>query len=130
MNARISTLTLLTVPALLAFSTSALAADQQAGEKFAVPVSVVVDATGLDLSSPSGAERLYRQIVGAAESACGGPPSGSKGITRRNHETRHIRPCVERAVRAALEQVAAVTGHDLEQVAGRGASATRVAASR
>ena len=129
MNARISTLSLL-APVLVAFSTSALAADEQPGQAFTVPVSVTVDATGLDLSSPSGAERLYRQIVAAAEKACGTPPRAYKGVTRRKHETAHVRPCVEGAVRSALEQVAAVTGRDLEQVADLGRSAGGLAASR
>jgi UrcA family protein len=129
MNARISTLSLLAVPALLAVSMSTLASDRQPGETFTVPVSVKVDATGLDLSSPSGAKRLYGQIVAAAEKACGAP-LGYKGVARRNHETAHVRPCVEGAVRAALEQVAAVTGHDLEQAAGLGRAAGELAATR
>jgi UrcA family protein len=128
MNVRVSTVLPL-VPALLAFSNGGLAADEHVNQTFTVPVSVTIDATGLDLASPPGAERLYRQIVAAAENACT-PPIGSKGVARRNFETSHVGPCVEQAVRAALNRVAAVTGRDLEQVADFGRSRARVAESR
>lgn len=129
MNARIPTLCL-AVPALLAFSTSALAADERPRKPLTVPVSVTLDAAGLDLSTPAGAERLHRMIVIAAERACGGRPPSYRGVARRKYEVEQVQPCVEDAVRAALEQVAAVTGRDLEQVTSLGRSAKPMAASR
>ena len=130
MNARISPLSLSAALAFLAFSTSAFAAESQSGQTSSVPVSVTVDAAGLDLSTPAGAERLHRAIVTAAKEACGQTPGSYRGVARRTHEVEHVRPCVEGSVRAALEQVAAVTGHDLEQVAGVGRFASGLAASR
>ena len=130
MNARIPTLLRFAAPTLLAFSTSAWAADEQPKKPFTVPVSITVDAAGIDLSTRAGVERLHRQIMVAAANACGGTPHGYKGVTQRAYETQHVRLCVEAAVRGALEQVAAVTGSDLEQVAGLTRSADRIANPR
>ena len=130
MNARIPTSFRFVAPILLAFSTGAWAGDEQPAKPFTVPVSVTVEAAGLDLSTLAGAERLHREIVAAAESACGKPPRSYKGIQRLIYEDKHLRPCVEEAVRAALEQVAAATGRDLEQVANLGRSPKRLSASR
>ena len=130
MNARIPTLLRFAAPTLLAFSTSAWAADEQPKKPFTVPVSITVDAAGIDLSTRAGAERLHRQIMAAAANACGGTPHGYKGVAQRAYETQHVRLCVDAAVRGALEQVAAVTGSDLEQVAGLARSADRIAKTR
>ena len=130
MNARIPTLLRFAAPTLLAFSTSAWAADEQPKKPFTVPVSITVDAAGIDLSTRAGVERLHREIMVAAENACGSTPRAYKGVARRSYETQHVRPCVEAAVRGALEQVAAVTGSDLEQVAGLAGGADRIANPR
>jgi UrcA family protein len=131
MNERTPTLFRLAASVLLACSTSAWGAEPPTGGPFIVPaVSVTVDAKGFDLSTPSGAQRLHREIVAAAQRACGMPPRAYKGVARRRFEVEHVQPCVQGAVRSALEQVAAVTGRDLEQVAGLGRSAGQVAESR
>ena len=130
MNARIPTLLRFAAPTLLAFSTSAWAADELHKNPFTVPVSITVDAAGIDLSTPAGVGRLHREITVAAANACGGRPHGYKGVASRAYETQHVRLCVEAAVRGALEQVAAVTGSDLEQVAALARSADRIAKSR
>jgi UrcA family protein len=130
MNAILATVLRCTAPALLGLGTSAWAAEEQPSKPFAVPVSVTVDGAGLDLSTPAGAKRLHRQIVAAAESACGGTPRSYKGVARRKYEAEHSQPCVAEAVRAALAQVAAATGRDLEQVAGLTRSDGQVSASR
>src|SRR5262245_63482061 len=99
MNARIPTLLRFAAPTLLAFSTSAWAADEQPKKPFTVPVSITIDAAGIDLSTPAGVGRLHREIMVAAENACGGRPHGYKGVARRAYETQHVRICVEAAVR-------------------------------
>jgi UrcA family protein len=130
MNTRIPTLLRFAAPILLAFSTSAWAADEQPKKPFTEHVTIIVDAAGIDLTTPAGVGRLHREIMVAAETACDGTPHGYKGVARRAYETQQVRPCIEAAVRGALEQVAAVTGSDLEQVAGLVRSADRIANPR
>ncbi|HZF31189.1 MAG TPA: UrcA family protein [Gammaproteobacteria bacterium] len=88
------------------------------GNSTAERISRSIDASGLDLSSASGAERLYREIVATATVICRGGLRHYKGVARVRHEHEHVRPCIEQAVGGALAQVADATGLDLKHVAG------------
>lgn len=82
------------------------------------PISISIDAAGIDIASPSGAERVYREVVATATRICGASLKHYQGVRRDVHEREHVRPCVQRAVDDALAQVADATGLDLEQLAG------------
>ena len=51
-------------------------------------------------------------------SLCSTTLSGEKGVARLRDQRDYVRPCVDRAVKGALDQVVKTTGIDLEKVAG------------
>ena len=81
-------------------------------------LSQTVDVSALNLSSQAGAQEAYRRITEAALSVCSTTLSGEKGVARLRYQRDYVRPCVDRAVKGALDQVVKTTGIDLEKVAG------------
>ena len=79
-------------------------------------VTHTIDINGFDLTSQTGAERLYRQIAAAARKICFSTPNAYRGVARAKEE-HDARRCFDEAVNGALVQVAERTGVDLERVA-------------
>lgn len=95
------------------------------------PVSRTIDARGLDLSSPAGAEQAYRRITRTAKSICRGTHRTDKGVANGKQQREHEQRCFEQAVRGALAEVAERTGIDLEEVArSSGSSEASLVAGR
>lgn len=111
---KIGTATLL---ASLLLSQSALAEPPQPHGDVHAEVSRTIDGSGFDVSTPAGANRLYRRIVSTAKSLCWRQLKGLRGVARAKYEHRYARPCFNDAVDSALAQVAESTGTDLEQIA-------------
>src|SRR5690606_16956655 len=77
-----------------------------------------IDISGLDLTTQTGAERLYRQIAVTAKKICWSTSRAHRGVTRVKQDHDYARRCFDDAVNGALAQVEERTGVDLEQVAG------------
>jgi UrcA family protein len=75
-----------------------------------------IDVRALNLSSPAGAQEAYKLIAAAARSICS-TPSGAKGVDSVKDQRERVQPCVEAAVKGALEQITKATGIDLVRVA-------------
>lgn len=133
MNAR-NTSSSITAAALLTsmlLSTSALAErPNREAHSTRQRITVVVDATGLDVASAAGAARLYREIVVTAKRICRSSAQSFEGVQRAKHQHDHVRPCVDEAVAGALRQVADATGLDLERVANINGTEAGLRASR
>jgi UrcA family protein len=117
MNAQRTNLSIIVAATLCtSLSLSQIAAGEE--PERATHVARTIDLSGLNLSSAAGAQRLYRQIVAAAEDICGSSSRYYKGVTRVKHESEHVQPCIDAAVNGALQKVADQLGLDLEGVAG------------
>ena len=77
-----------------------------------------IDISGLDLTTQTGAERLYRQIALTAKKICFGTSHAHRGVARAKQEHDYARRCFDDAVNNALAQITEQTGVDLERVAG------------
>lgn len=80
-------------------------------------VTRTIDYSGIDLSTPAGAQRLYREIVRTAKRICWSSGRDYRGVVRAHYQTTVARRCFEEAVDGALVQVTARTGTDLELAA-------------
>ena len=119
MNTRTETCSCITAIVLfasLSFSPGAFAEHgiQGAG---VMDVTRTIDVSGLDISSVSGAQRAYRQIVLNAKTICRSSLRLYQGVARLNHERGHVRRCFDEAVNGALAQIADATGFDIEEIA-------------
>lgn len=81
-------------------------------------VSRTIDVSALNLSSQAGAQEAYKRITTAALGICSKSISGERGVARVKAQREFVRPCVEAAVKGALDQVVKTTGIDLEKIAG------------
>ena len=81
-------------------------------------VSRTIDVSALNLSSQAGAQEAYKRITTAALSICSKSISGERGVARVKAQREVVRPCVDAAVKGALDQVVKTTGIDLEKLAG------------
>ena len=80
--------------------------------------SRTIDVSALNLSSQAGAQEAYRRINAAALSVCTTSISSERGVAGLKYQREYVQPCVEAAVKSALDQVVKTTGIDLEKVAG------------
>lgn len=76
-----------------------------------------IDIRALNISSPAGAQAAYKLIAEAAQSICASTVASEKGVARVKDQRERVQPCVDAAIRGALEQVAKTTGVDLQRVA-------------
>jgi UrcA family protein len=77
-----------------------------------------VDVSAFNLSSQAGAQEAYRRITQAARRVCAPTIGGQRGVDRVRDQREHVQPCVNAAVKGALEQVEKTTGIDLAKAAG------------